>query len=232
MGSRKGKSNESAVGTELRIVGGRYRGSKLRYHGDPVTRPMKDCVREAIFNLIGMEVEGKHAIDLFAGTGALGLESLSRGASGATFIEKHVPTARVVKENIAALGVQQQANLLTTSAFLWAKRDMPNLELSEPMNFPSSFAKAMEDKSRQPPSAIPLLVFCSPPYAFFVDRQEDMLDLIQRVLGSAPAGSILVIEADCRFDFELLPGGVAQHKREKGWDVRTYPPAVVGVWRV
>ena len=103
MGSRKGKSNESAVGTELRIVGGRYRGSKLRYHGDPVTRPMKDRVREAIFNLIGMEVEGKHAIDLFAGTGALGLESLSRGASGATFIEKHVPTARVVKKILPRL---------------------------------------------------------------------------------------------------------------------------------
>ena len=95
----------------------------------------------------------------------------------------------------------------------------------------SSFAKAMEDKSRDPRSAIPWLVFCSPPYAFFVDRQEEMLDLVHRVLEQAPAGSILVVEADSRFDFQLLPGGVAQHRREEGWDVRTYLPAVVGVWR-
>ena len=69
-----------------------------------------------------------HAIDLFAGTGALGLEALSRGAAYATFIEKHVPTARVIEENIVALGVTQQSTLLTTSAFLWAKRDLNHAE--------------------------------------------------------------------------------------------------------
>ncbi|MCH8841170.1 MAG: hypothetical protein IH831_10980 [Planctomycetes bacterium] len=58
-----------------------------------------------------------------------------------------------------------------------------------------------------------------------------MLDLIGTVLDHAPEGSIMIVEADERFDFELLPGEVAVERHDKGWDVRTYSPAVVGVWR-
>ncbi|MDB4778044.1 RsmD family RNA methyltransferase [bacterium] len=64
---------------KLRIVGGRFRGRQIEYHGDPRTRPMKDNVREALFNLVGGWVPGKAVIDLFAGTGAVGLEAISRG---------------------------------------------------------------------------------------------------------------------------------------------------------
>ena len=219
------KSKRSAPPTresvDLRIIGGTFRGRKLRYHGDPATRPMKHRVREAIFNLISTESKGRHAIDLFAGTGALGLEALSRGATSATFIEKHVPTARVVQENIAALGVEPICTLHTTSAFLWSKRDLPNAECG---------LRIVEVKEGRD-STIPWLVFCSPPYAFYVDRQNDVLELIDAVLRHAPAESILVVEADKRFDFNLLPGGVAQEKHDRGWDVRTYAPAVVGLWR-
>ena len=219
MGKRKTKPRPTNEATELRIIGGHFRGSKLRYHGDPLTRPMKERVRESIFNLISTEATGKHAIDLFAGTGALGLEALSRGAQSATFIEKHVPTARVVEENIAALGVEDRTELLMTSAFLWGKRDLPSAEVG----------KQQVGGQNLPPLA--WLVFCSPPYAFFVDRQHDMLGLIHTVLQYAPAGSILFVEADERFDFDLLPGGTRKEKRGEGWDVRHYPPAVVGVWR-
>ncbi|NOY30763.1 MAG: 16S rRNA (guanine(966)-N(2))-methyltransferase RsmD [Planctomycetes bacterium] len=199
---------------DLRVIGGHFRGRKLRYHGDPTTRPMKDRVREAIFNLIGPEVKGCHAIDLFAGTGALGLESLSRGAVSATFIEKHIPTARVVEENIQTLEVDDRTELLMTSAFLWGKRDLPNAEFG-----------------------FPWLVFCSPPYVFYVDRQQEMLELIEAILARMPVGSMMAVEADPRFDFELLPGSVIQKKdrapkkEREGWDVRTYHPAVVGLRR-
>jgi 16S rRNA (guanine966-N2)-methyltransferase len=88
---------------------------------------MKHRTREAIFNLVSVDCKGKHAIDLFAGTGALGLEALSRGASRATLIEKHVPSARVVEQNIRALGVGDRATLLVASAFVWAKRDIGNV---------------------------------------------------------------------------------------------------------
>jgi len=228
LGKRKVRADENPEPTELRIVGGKFRGSKLRYHGDPTTRPMKHRIREAIFNLISTECKGLHAIDLFAGTGALGLEALSRGAVSATFIEKHVPTARVIQENIAALGVDDRARLLTTSAFLWSKRDLPKpdygLQIAES-------TKIEKTRDRDSQSQIPWLVFCSPPYAFYVERDRDMLELIGAVLGRAPEGSILIVEADDRFDFDLLPGNVAVERHDEGWDVRPYPPAVVGVWR-
>ncbi len=230
MAKRKTNSKlpDSSRPTELRIIGGHFRGRKLLYHGDPVTRPMKHRVREAIFNLVGIEAKGRHAIDLFAGTGALGLEALSRGASSATFIERHIPTSRVVAENIAALEVEDRTQLLTTSAFLWGKRDLPKwkAERGKPeeaklsaLGFPLS---ALE---------IPWLVFSSPPYSFFVDKVDEMVRLIGAVKEQAPAGSVLVVEADERFDFEKLPGKVSQEKKSEGWDVRTYRPAVVGVWR-
>src|SRR4051794_22495694 len=92
-------ADEPIVG--LRIIGGSFRGRKLKYSGDIRTRPMKDRVREAVFNLLGKQIAGSHAIDLFAGTGALGLEALSRGAARATFIERHFLTAKLIEENAA-----------------------------------------------------------------------------------------------------------------------------------
>ena len=228
MAPRKPASAKPPPSTELRIIGGHFRGSKLRYHGDPQTRPMKDRVREAIFNLITTDARGCHAIDLFAGTGALGLEAISRGAVSATFIEKHVPTARIVAENIGALALEERTALLTTSAFLWAKRDLPSADLGLRIEELSAHDKAA---NRDPQSEIPWLVFCSPPYAFYVDRQKEMLELVSSLKQYAPPASILIVEADERFDFELFPGGVRKEKRGPGWDVRTYSPAVVGVWR-
>lgn len=209
---KRKKPLEPARGeTELRIVGGALRGSKLAYHGDPVTRPMKHRVREAIFNLVGTEIEGRYALDLFAGTGALGLEAISRGAERALFIERHIPTARGIRENIARLGVDDRCELLEASAFVWAKRDLPAMDTSG--------------------VASPWLVFVSPPYAFFVDRQEEMVSLVAAVMQHAPPSSTIVVESDERFDFSLLPGQVKESRHDSGWDIRTYPPAVVGVWR-
>ena len=74
----------------MRIVGGHFRGRKLSYTGDPRVRPMKDRVREALFNLLGPDVKGTFAIDLFGGTGALALEAISRGSSAALIIERRV----------------------------------------------------------------------------------------------------------------------------------------------
>ena len=205
--SRSRGSSHANQETELRIIGGHFRGRKLNYHGDPIVRPMKHRTREAIFNLIGPDVEGLHAIDLFAGTGALGLEALSRGALTATFIEKHVPSSRIVAENVAALEVADRSQQLTTSAFVWAKRDMTS-------------------PTAAPPAGRPWLVFCSPPYAFFVDRLPEMADLVGRVQEHAPPDSIFVVEADERLDFgQLPPDDLA------AWDIRTYAPAVIGIWR-
>lgn len=183
----------------LRIIGGTFRGRKLRYGGDLRVRPMKDRVREALFNLIGPSIQGKHALDLFAGTGALGLEAVSRGAVSATLIEQHYPTAKVLRENVATLGIEERVEVVTADVFTWLRR--------HPM-LPS----------------IPWVVFCSPPYDFFIERQETMLELISGLIDAAAEGSILAVESDTRFDFSLLP-------HPETWDVRTYRPAMVGIFR-
>ena len=124
-----------AVG--LRIIGGKFRGRRLHYSGDLRTRPMKDRLREAIFNLIGPAIRGKHALDLFAGTGALALEAISRGAARATLIEQHNPTADIIRQNIAELGLEQQAEVVVGNTFIWWQRqgkpqgDCPNFRVSE-----------------------------------------------------------------------------------------------------
>jgi 16S rRNA (guanine966-N2)-methyltransferase len=74
---------------------------------------MKDRVREALFNLLGRAVKDKIAIDLFAGTGALALEALSRGASRAIAIEMHRPTARLIWQNAASLGIMSRPERLS-----------------------------------------------------------------------------------------------------------------------
>ena len=71
----------------------------------------------------------------------------------------------------------------------------------------------------------PWVVFCSPPYDFYVERLDDMLELTCGLMRSAPVGSILVVESDARFDFQNLSDPAA-------WNVRAYPPAVVGIYTV
>jgi 16S rRNA (guanine966-N2)-methyltransferase len=204
----RGRGDESRA-AEVRIIGGQFRGRRLQYHGDPTVRPMKHRTREAIFNLISTECGGLHAIDLFAGTGVLGLEAISRGAAGATLIEKHVPTARVIEANIRTLGVEDCATLVISSAFLWAKRDL---------------APALTTATERP-----WLVFCSPPYAFYRERQDEMLELIHNIQSHASAGSILIVEADDSFDLNMLRSAAGPGFGD--WDIRSYAPAIVGLWR-
>lgn len=193
---------DERIAATLRIIGGKYGRRRLKYTGDPRTRPMKDRVREALFNLVGPSVIGSHAIDLFAGTGALGLEALSRGAARATFIERHYPTAATIKENIATLDVGTVSQVVTGDTFLFVRK-LPDL------------------------GAEPWVVFCSPPYDLYVERADDVRLMIERLMTAAPAGSTFVIESDQRFEIESLPTA----GREVEWDVRNYPPARVGIGR-
>jgi 16S rRNA (guanine966-N2)-methyltransferase len=186
---------------ELRIIGGRWRRRKLAYHGDPVTRPMKDRVREAMFNLIGPSVVGTHALDLFAGTGALALEALSRGAERATLIERHFPTARLIQDNVKALDATDQAEVIPGNAFLWTRR------LTTAADF---------DAAR------PWTIFVSPPWEFFTEHKAEMLELIGKLAAFAPTGSILAVESDEQFDTAALPNA-------DKWNVRAYPPAVISL---
>ena len=93
----------------MRIVGGRFRGRALRAPADDATRPTSDRLRETLFDVLAHRyddpVAGGRVIDLFAGTGALGLEALSRGAAHALFVEEGAGARAAIRDNVEALGV-------------------------------------------------------------------------------------------------------------------------------
>jgi len=188
----------------LRVIGGRLRGSQLQYAGDNRVRPMKDRTREAVFNLISTTSKGKHVIDLFAGTGALAIEALSRGAVSASLIEKHLVTMRNLRANVESLALADCCRLFQADAFYMARHPV---ELQVPPN-------------------LPWLVFCSPPYDFYVEKQTEMLEMLHHLYENAPEESVFVLESDKRFDFGLL-----QLVEENNLRRRSYPPAEIGVYR-
>ena len=85
----------------LRIIGGTWRGRKLRFPPSAAIRPTPDRVRETLFNWLGTRTRGARALDLFAGSGALGLEALSRGASHVTFVERDAAAVRELRARLA-----------------------------------------------------------------------------------------------------------------------------------
>lgn len=95
----------------MRVIGGRLRSRKLDAPPGSLTRPTSDRVREALFSILG-DVTGARVLDLYAGTGALGIEALSRGAAHATFVEARSAALTVLRKNIAQLGLGAQSSVL------------------------------------------------------------------------------------------------------------------------
>ncbi len=203
-GKHRNAKSDSPADRTLRIVGGEFRGHPIDWSGDPAqTRPMKDDVRETLFNLVGGWIPGKHVFDLFAGSGAIGLESLSRGAAHATFVERHFPASRLIRRNIEALDVATKCTLETCDTFYWSRQ---------------FFAKSLDHP------ATPWAVFVSPPWNVFTDQPADIHQLIVEFWRAMPDESLLVVESDQRFDPGTLP-------KPESWRVRAYPPAQLCVWR-
>ncbi len=104
----------------MRIVGGRFRGKALLSPTDDSIRPTSDRARESVFNILasrlGVHLEGVKVLDLFAGTGALGLEAISRGATGAVFVDTGAEARGLIRDHIEAFGIAGIAKLLRRDA--------------------------------------------------------------------------------------------------------------------
>ena len=116
-GNSHGRGAQSRV---IRVIGGAMRGRRWRFPDIPDIRPTPDRVRETLFNWLGTHVVGARCLDLFAGSGALGLESLSRGASGVVFVEQHAAIARALGALIAEWNVQG-AEVARADAFAYLR---------------------------------------------------------------------------------------------------------------
>jgi len=168
----------------MRITGGRLARRPLDAPKGDRTRPTTDRVREALFSALGsrMDFEGARVLDLFAGSGALGLEALSRGAAHATFVERHGPTLAVARANAQGLGVA------ASGAFVRAD------------------ALAALDRTRGPlatPTSRFDLILADPPYAL-----AELPTLPERVRPLVAPGGLFVLEHDARHAFEGTPGHV------------------------
>lgn len=101
----------------MRVVTGEAKGRKLKGPRTPGTRPIIDRVKTALFDILSTRVEDARFLDLFAGTGSVGIEALSRGAASATFIEMNYSVLKLVRENLTITGLGDRAETLHTNAF-------------------------------------------------------------------------------------------------------------------
>jgi 16S rRNA (guanine966-N2)-methyltransferase len=118
---RAGKShNRGAEARVIRVIGGSMRGRRWRFPNIPDVRPTPDRVRETLFNWLGPRVVGARCLDLFAGSGALGIECLSRGASGVVFVEQNAAVTRALQTILAEWNAQG-AQVERTDAFSYLR---------------------------------------------------------------------------------------------------------------
>lgn len=103
----------------VRIISGKFGGRKIQAPDNSRTHPMSERIRNALFNSIGTEIQDAAVLDVFAGTGAIGLEALSRGARQVTFIEKDRIAQKVLMENIQSLGVNNTTEVIRASLAGW-----------------------------------------------------------------------------------------------------------------
>src|SRR5271168_379123 len=105
---------------QLRIVAGSLRGRKIQCRVNPALRPTPQMVREALFSILGNAVPGRPFVDVFAGTGAIGLEAISRGASFTYFVERDFRLAQDIENHLESFGVAHAAQVIRTDVYRWA----------------------------------------------------------------------------------------------------------------
>lgn len=137
--------------SDLRIIGGKARGRRIRSVPGTTTRPITDKVREALFNIIGTDIQGASFLDLFAGTGSVGIEALSRGAGYVHFVEINRRPIGIIRENLKNTGLTEGAVVTQADAFTLLER--PTLQAFDyifiaPPQYKEIWVKALQSIDR------------------------------------------------------------------------------------
>jgi 16S rRNA (guanine966-N2)-methyltransferase len=157
----------------MRVIAGQYKGHRLQTPPGVDTRPTSDRVREALFSILGGRVKDTRVLDLYAGSGALGIEALSRGAQEATFVDSAAAAVRAIEANLEA--VKAEATVIRAEA--------------------RRFLGGASRSARQYD-----LVFVDPPYRLAPSLGRDLSAAVAAVL--APGGTV-VVESDRRAPLEI-----------------------------
>src|SRR5687767_3053384 len=151
----------------MRIIAGEFRGRKLLPPEGDATRPITDRVKQSLFDILSPNIEGARVYDLFAGTGSMGLECLSRGAKSAAFFEADRSALARLKKNIDAVKVEDRAQVIAGDLFKW----FATAVVSEPAD----------------------LIFLDPPYRFLSEQSDKLRALSQMIADKHLAADGLVI---------------------------------------
>jgi 16S rRNA (guanine966-N2)-methyltransferase len=159
----------------MRIIAGQFRSRQLKSLKNLNIRPTSDMLRETLFNILGQHVEDSRFLDLFAGTGAVGIEAISRGASDVVLVENHRPTAKLISENLALLEITEGVRVIVSDA-------------------PAAIAKL------EAGIAIPFnFIFLDPPYA----NERDYHAVLQALEKSPLLNESSIVIAEHRKTFAL-----------------------------
>lgn len=164
----------------MRVITGSCRGKKLKTLESLDTRPTSDMVKEAVFSVIQFDVPGSSVLDLFAGSGQLGIEALSRGASHCVFVDKNPAAAAVIKENISDCGLNGQARVLNMDSIEYLKAAKSGLDIVfiDPPYRSGLVQKALEDIT--PKLAPGAIVVCEHEKELTLDDEYNELKLHKR----------------------------------------------------
>jgi 16S rRNA (guanine966-N2)-methyltransferase len=165
----------------MRIIAGQRRGHKIEGpRASARTRPTSDMVRESIFNILGGLVLDSLVVDVFAGTGALGLEALSRGAGRAIFVESDRESVGLIFRNIATLRYEDRTQVRHVDAYRWVR-------------------------SFEPAGDRPIVVLIDPPYRQDAPHARRLNQMLAHLLDKLPPSSAIVLESGCELDSSVLP---------------------------
>ena len=115
--------------SSIRIIGGRHKSYRVVFKASSALRPTTDRAKETLFSWLQFELEDKSCLDLFAGTGSLGLEALSRGAQHVTFVEKEKSLYKSIKKNINHLGYEDKIQAACSDAVKWLKTNKQKFDI-------------------------------------------------------------------------------------------------------
>jgi len=179
----------------MRVIAGIYRSRVLKSLKGLALRPTSDRLRETLFNVLGPSVTGSRFLDLFAGTGAIGIEALSRGAAEVVFVENHPPAASLIRRNLASLGIRSGATVLAVDA-LRALEKLAGRQKRDAVRFD--------------------FIFLDPPYAAAKDYSR-----VLEFLGSADllaSGGIVIAEHRRSFALPEAAGALLRYRVLKQGD--------------
>jgi 16S rRNA (guanine966-N2)-methyltransferase len=173
----------------MRIIAGQFRSRKLLAPASDATRPITDRVKQSLFDVLAPHLGSARVYDCFAGTGSMGLEALSRGASHVTFFESDRSAAALLRRNIESLGVADRSAVIDRDLFRWFESSPPRGDVD--------------------------LIFLDPPYRFLREQPDSLRRLATRLGGHLGDGGIVVFRHDAR-DAIDLPGLSLLDRRDYG----------------